>query len=487
MIGIQLSDCGSYPCDIPELEPPDDFYRLIKRIEVKEQGESGDLLYLQEEHLLGCDYYGDIAGTAKKFETMDNVSGSSFGNTIKLDGAAKTEIIWKYSSKTAVFGTVLNISANVRRGEGGPILGTTKTWVANRYTYVHDTGQMDSIASQYTSAPYETHYSAYSGVARCTPEVVTTNADTLFMGPVSTQAITGSTFQFYYLPLCTANLTGLSIGLKAAGIAAGPWKYSCNGSSVTIENQSGIYSFTFSGPLSSVATSIAAANGSTLFTCSYGGGWSLTLVSGVTVATTSDLLAIEPTQFKNCGHKFYVLTRGSPLSPSGVSGGPFVPSFSTSVANGDYPDTKQGYLDWLTAERKPKPPANGFFDSITIPTRSVSSVNLNSAPGGGSWEWVVGSSDLSYTYQYTFGIDPFEQPTAIKTIFPLPVLLFVSCIPLGNPDIYCCDPPIDCTGSPWGGQVFVTYDFPPPSSTAIPPVTMTWTISLKGVWKFEAA
>lgn len=475
MIGRQLV-CTSlypYPCstEIPEIDVVGLQARIIKKVEFTGGSSSGDLFFAYGKYIQGnpkC-----LEGNTQEFYTSKDQTYQYAEATCDISGMY-SQYEWVYASN--VIQTVLSPNAKVRNALGQII--AFSTYKCRVYTYSFSGLTGNKKTPNYNTVPnYKVTDSACGVYPDCTSGGTVDIPGTIYSLVTQPVVLFGNpgNVVLRYLPVAANDLVAITIIILPAAAATGPWTASISGNSIVIYNSAGT-TYTFSGTLSQVATSI---NSTGLFGAS-AGTW-----AGSQAATrVEDLIALLPSSGNQCVYYGYLKFAGDEVCPSGVSQAPWdsVENFQQVVNSGEYPDTHAGFNAWIGSTFKPKFP-NFITETYTGDLYAYGSIHPasgqldpNFPPYAGSWLWTRnGGGDSSVSWNSVDG--PFQTQTNVEYVTDS------FCTATGAGQYWCHDSLPPC---PLPGQKRAYYfDFQITTQDVEGMnISMTW--GLKGEWKFGA-
>ena len=309
MVGaLQMADCSPTICayDIPSIS----ISTLTATYRVATRFSFTDNWYLVEQitysALASCQY-------DRYVHDRRNIG---YPYSVKTDDVATGTAVWNYvqtNQETGSLGKYLRPGTSVE-------LANNLSWKANKYRYT-----LGSTSGSYVN-PLVTTVSVPDGGDCCYP-VGTTPVDKVTPGTVTstTPSVTANLYLLWQA--CVEGpVPGINIALTSSGVSLSPWSVSVAGGAVTMTNNNGV-AYSYTGTLTSAAAAINAAG---YFTATVGAA--MTLTSGVTNATVSDLIPFDslPLSRTSCSTSLNVALPGYLLAPSstgcGIAGFTFDPN-----------------------------------------------------------------------------------------------------------------------------------------------------------------
>lgn len=497
MVGRQLGSCplpGGCETPLTPIPPFCSLTQVKRKIAGTQSTDAANLAFTTYKNINGFPFCNTSRIEEQNVESHGGgVTGDSSINVLECAGTSFEETTWTISSN-AVFSS----STGIYKRNGIQVLATSVPELHRRYTMTStcafDRQQPDTSA---TLELLKTTQNAACSCFDCSPSPA--NIDlfcTRYESVTTTGTCSGSpNVTFNYIPVAAGDIIGMLITP-----ILGTWSIEVSSNLIIYDTLGS--SFTFSGTLTSVVAAINATAGGTLF--------SATLPANIngTVALVSDLKPFTSKTnqpVSGCVVGLPLIYSGEELAPSSVCEGPFPEvydftglkplRFDQFAIDAGFPDTHDGYLNWLGAVRTPKwspsavvDPDNAWF------TDSVGVFNLisfwitptASSPIGvfkTNWSLTPGVSSKSYS---SVVVSSFARQTDSHQVTgnfcPGPESI-LDC-PAGTNDSYpgfCCNGLPDCfPGQPFAYCIerIVTFD-------NIPDYTQSGTFSVSGYWKFE--
>lgn len=344
---IRLSACSAAFCDATDVPLPDTPFTTATATYTVETGFSFLSGRIESWTATLSGYPFCTFNSLWQWKTRLTLTGLMFTNPVEAWDVASTStasVTWTNTSSTNVTGSGVT-GGSWRRPSDGTILATGIAWKAKEYTFTRTSRTGSHVQYAVTSASYLEKYDCCGNSGY---------ADFDSLVPGSTASRTPSTPTSYIMRwagAATAQVAGLNLTLKTAGVSSSPWFVDVQGGQVVFTDASGNQT-TYSGLLSSVATSINAA-----------GKFTAAVPTNVTSAAgTTDLRPFHsvPIGATTCTVGLPLVLVGDVLAPSttGAGFGPF--SFA---ANLGYPDTEAGLEQFMRSTWYPKSSSfeNGTF------------------------------------------------------------------------------------------------------------------------------
>lgn len=500
MVGRQIGSCAlPAGCDVP-LTPIPPFCSLTqvrRKIAGSQSSDISNLAYTTQKLINGFPYCNEPRTQEGAISSLDPFGLSDSTKKVKTAGTSFDEVTWTISSN-AVFSS----SVGIYKRNGIQVLATNIPMRYRRYTMTSTcTYRREQI--DFFSPTYElikTTQNAACQCLDCSPSPATIS----LYGEVYPSATTtgvcsgGGIITFNYIPVATGDIVGLQITP-----ILGTWSIVVAGN-LTISDTTGA-SYTFSGTLTSVAASINATAGGTLFSASVPAN-----INGP-VALVSDLKPFTSKTnqpVSGCVVGLLLIYSGEELAPSSISQGPFIEvyditgpqplKFDQFAIDAGYADTTAGYLSWLSAVRTPKWPIQYVVDAVNDAnawyTDSLNVFNGVSAyivPVFGSpvgvfktnWSITAGVSSKPYNTIITC---PFVLQTTSHQVIGTYCSQTEVCETFsGYPGQGCCNPLNAYCPSPYAGTSLSYCILGNDSFDCYPDRTFSGTLSVSGYWKFE--
>ena len=308
-----------------------------------------------------------------------------------------------------------------------------------------------------------------------------------------------TTITLLWIGACSRPVAGMTLFLKPAGLAVGPWTIESNGTSVILKNGSGT-TFTYNGTISSAVASINSAG---FFTASVATSTANALTSDLKVSKSNPITT-------NCVYEgLLIAVPGDEIAPGVPSPavgyqGTATLSVPTNLgyflsSTSGFPSTAIGATQYFT---------QGFYAKGTGSYPGwgeIRSDNISATLGPFNWSLTSGASVITRTYTIgtntfttvdettiiCFGCyaDPFDPPQCgtgnfwspcFSTPFYWAFNPFSTCVlggPPGGWQNVCTGSPVDlCPGLTSPGSFWVhTSSSTPIASTS--PVTARWEVS----------
>ena len=403
MIGRQLV-CTSlypYPCnsEVPEIEVTGSQRIISKKVMFTGSGGLPDCFFVSERRNVSNPNCNGPT-VLERWESL--VVGIWYlGESTSNLGEMFTEDKWVYQSNVILSGLTANI-----KNSSGKIIGQVGA-KARQYTYTHQgaTGNrtyeywedVNNYKTAITSCVSPLPGSGYS----CTNFVENFGADVITVKNAPIVPVSKGNIVLKYLPVAAGDVVALTVSILAGAAATGPWTVALAGNSVVISNTSGT-TYTFTGTLPQIASSINSTGGGTLFSASGSTGIDED-------PQPKDLLSIRASSNNNCLFKGYLKFAGDEVCPAGISQAPWdsVETFQQAVNSGEYSDTHDGFKSWISSVFKPRFPEwitttySGEIYIGPVAHPYLGQINTDSPINfyGGTWLWTrqgSGASSVSW-------------------------------------------------------------------------------------------
>jgi hypothetical protein len=346
---------------------------------------SGDLIY--QEGTATHNYpYGDQTNLIISWNAM-GIGGPTGPANYNIVNTSQGNASWSVSSNS-----IQVVSS------GGPIVRpNTNTVVALvPYKYRLYTFTKVSASGQYRNGNQAgSIISKFSSGTMCFGDELQIDFTEEITGPLVTFATTTNapaTGSISWIGACSALVTGMTLTLTVAGVAAGPWTIEVAAGQLKLKNGAGVVT-TYSGLLTAVRTSINAAG---FFTASI-------TANATNAAEVIDLKTVLSNQIKtNCVYNLYIAHPGDIIAPGSRVAGNFTGVFTLSNSDSfdsslsGLPNDQTGLSQYLSAGWYPKY-TSSYSGIGTLRTVSSNYFNYNSL----RWSRTSGASVATQVFTLT--------------------------------------------------------------------------------------
>ena len=362
MLGRQIAACDPAVCN-PDIPVPDPgtMSKIVRRVKSQTQGTHENLMFYALEINPAVPQCLDGRVDRIAYSKVEYSLGVQYDKIVADGGYWEESYEWNYFSAVPH-----PFTATIYKRPGtNIIICNSFSAVVSKCRYVAGNWFIRRTDFQLNAVPWGETWACCDA----TPTIIYATESTQYLA----QNSSGSSFgngctglppwvEFYYKPIASANKDGLVIQLKPAALASGYWTIDVGNGVIKLTPTTGT-SYSFSGTLSSVASSISSAGGGVLFSASVPSG----VLGGVALVDDLKPFRVSDVGTASCSVGVPIILAGEKVPPSNISSSHFFRLFdsgggcagrlqvpySEAVDQGE-PDTHEAYEAWLKRPRYPK-------------------------------------------------------------------------------------------------------------------------------------